>query len=220
MKSVAILIVVVLFPGLLSGNHALEPIPHTIKYDRQKAELGKRLFFDPGLSSDGTVSCASCHNTENGADSRSHSVGIKGKTGHVNAPTVFNSVFNFRQMWNGRAESLQDQVRMPVHNPIEMAMDQAKITRYLRSNPFYSSQFEKIYQRPANFADMSDAIAEFEKALITPDSRFDRYLRGEITLGAEEMKGYELFKRLGCITCHNGINLGGNSFQKIGLINV
>ena len=209
----------VLFSGLVFGNHALEPIPRTIEYDRQKAELGKRLFFDPGLSGDGTVSCANCHNAESGADSRPRSVGIKGQTGNANAPTVFNSVFNFRQMWNGRAESLQDQVRMPVHNPVEMAMDKTKITRYLRSNPFYSSRFERIYHRPANFADMSDAIAEFEKALITPDSRFDRYLRGEITLKTEEMKGYKLFKRLGCITCHNGINLGGNSFQKIGLIN-
>jgi cytochrome c peroxidase len=204
--------------GAVMGE-VIKPIPQSIPYDREKAGLGKRLFFDPRLSEDGTVACVSCHNPISGADSRAVSVGVKGQKGRVNAPTVFNSVFNFRQMWNGRAEDLREQVRIPVHKPVEMGMDAKKIERYLRFDPYYAPTFEKIYHRSANFRDMSDALAEFEKALITPNSRFDRYLRGEIELSPREMEGWRLFKRLGCITCHNGINLGGNSFQKMGLIN-
>jgi len=198
---------------------AIQPIPRTISYDRQKAELGKKLFFDPQLSRDGTVACVNCHSPENGADTRPVSTGIDGKKGTVNSPSVFNSIFNFRQMWNGSASDLAEQVRMPLHNPIEMAMNEKQVTRYLRENDRYARLFRKVYHREATFADMSDAIAEFEKALITPDSRFDRYLRGEKTLSSKEIEGYRLFKQFGCITCHNGINIGGNSFQKIGLIN-
>ena len=201
------------------ANHTLEPLPRTIQYDRDKAALGKRLFFDPRLSKDGTVACVNCHTPQNGADNRRYSIGIQDREGHINSPTVFNSAFNFRLMWSGRARNLSEQVRMPVHNPIEMAMDESRINRYLTGTPSYEEAFRRIYHRPANFGDMSDAIAEFEKALITPDSRFDRFLRGEIDLKPLEKQGYHLFKRLGCITCHNGINLGGNSFQKMGLIN-
>jgi len=214
--------VVIVVVGVVTGiqaGHVIQPIPQSIEYDRTKAELGKKLFFDPKLSRDGTVACVNCHNPTSGADTRALSIGIEGQEGSANAPTVFNSVFNFRQMWNGRAENLLDQVRMPVHNPVEMDMSADRIKEYLRQDPHYAPLFRKIYHRPANFRDMSDAIAEFEKALITPDSRFDRFLRGETKLNPREMKGYRLFKRLGCITCHNGINLGGNSFQKMGLIN-
>ncbi|WP_457605315.1 cytochrome-c peroxidase [Nitratifractor sp.] len=204
---------------MLLGQNILQPIPRTIDYDREKAVLGKHLFFDPKLSRDGTVACVSCHSPTSGADTRAASVGIKGQEGSANAPTVFNSAFNFRQMWNGAAQDLKDQVRIPLHNPREMDMDPGRITKYLRSDPYYGPRFEAIYHRPANFEDMSDSIAEFEKALITPDSSFDRYLRGEGQLPEKAIKGYKLFKRLGCITCHNGINLGGNSYQKMGLIN-
>jgi len=210
-----------LFVGSKIGwcEFAMRPLPQSISYDKEKAELGKKLFFDSKLSQDGTVACVSCHNPRSGADSRPISIGIQGKKGSANSPTVFNSVFNFRQMWSGRAKDLKEQVRMPVHNPVEMGMDEKRITRYLNEDPEYASRFFKIYHRKANFNDMSDAIAEFEKALITPNSRFDRFLRGEIDLTPREKKGYKLFKLLGCITCHNGINLGGNSFQKMGLIN-
>ncbi len=200
------------------ADHAIQPIPRSIPYEKAKAELGKRLFFDPALSGDGTVACVSCHSPETGADTRPFSLGVHGQQGHANAPTVFNTVFNFRQMWNGAVTGLKEQVAMPLHNPIEMAMDRKKVEAYLRARPEYARQFEAIYGHPATFPDLSDAIAEFEKALITPDSRFDRYLRGEIELSPDEREGYRLFKRLGCITCHNGINLGGNSFQKMGLI--
>ena len=213
------LCLVLLGGGELWANDSLEPLPRSIQYDREKAKLGKRLFFDPRLSKDGTVACVSCHTPYSGADNRAFSIGIHGQKGHINSPTVFNSAFNFRLTWNGSAKNLKEQVRMPVHNPVEMAMDETRINRYLTQTPSYDKAFRRIYHRPANFEDMSDAIAEFERALITPDSRFDRFLRGEVELTPLEKRGYRLFKRLGCITCHNGINLGGNSFQKMGLIN-
>jgi len=209
---------VALIIGYAGAGDVIRPIPQTIQQDHPKALLGKRLFMDPRLSKDGTIACVSCHNTESGADPRPVSIGVKGQKGSANAPTVFNSYFNFRQMWSGSASDLADQVRMPVHNPVEMAMDAKKIVRYLQSDPVYTRLFQTVYNQQATFALMSDAIAEFEKVLITPNCRFDRYLRHEITLGKRELEGYRLFKRLGCITCHNGINIGGNSFQKFGLI--
>ncbi|WP_456383399.1 cytochrome-c peroxidase [Hydrogenimonas sp.] len=201
------------------GNEPIEPIPRHVEYDTEKAELGKVLFLDAGLSSDGTVSCHSCHDFDHGgADPRPVSIGVHGKEGNVNSPTVFNSYFNFRQFWNGRARNLKEQVNGPIHNPVEMDMLSEDIEKYLRSSDFYIEAFQKIYHRSPRYEDMIDAIVEFEKALFTPDGRFDRYLRGETELTMEETKGYRLFKIFGCITCHNGVNVGGNSFQKFGLI--
>ncbi len=203
--------------ALYSGD-VIRPIPRHIHYDRAKALLGKRLFFDPKLSADGTVACVSCHDARTGADNRPVSVGIHGRKGGTNAPTVFNSYFNFRQMWNGRARNLHDQASLPIHNPREMGMDKNKIVRYLWSDPTYRKAFQTVYGHSPTFAELTDAISEFEKALYTPDAKFDRFLRGEVSLSPLERKGYHLFKTLGCITCHNGINIGGNSFQKLGLI--
>ena len=204
---------------LYGGEEPIRPIPRHLDYDHKKADLGFLLFLDPKLSEDGTVACVSCHSFEHGgADPRPVSIGVHGKKGAANAPTVYNAYFNFRQFWNGRAKDLKDQANGPIHNPVEMAMNTKKITAYLRNNPLYAKKFEKIYHHQASFNDALDAIAEFEKALYTPDCRFDLYLRGEGALTPLEKKGYTLFKRLGCITCHNGINIGGNSYQKMGLI--
>ena len=205
---------------LLLAKEPVEPIPKTIPYNKDKAMLGKYLFFDPILSRDKTISCSSCHDfNHGGADPRPVSIGFKGKKGKVNAPTVYNAYFNFRQFWNGRAKDLKDQANGPIHAPNEMAMDPKLIEQRLNSNPFYKKLFKKVYHtNHIKYWMVLDAIAEFEKALITPDSKFDRYLRGETKLSPLEKKGYILFKQLGCITCHNGINLGGNSFQKIGAV--
>ena len=219
MRFVTIILLLLTSLEISRGDYAVEPIPRTIEYNAEKAALGHRLFFDPKLSKDGTVACVNCHSPRTGADAKKVSIGIEGQKGSANTPTVFNSVFNFRQMWSGSARDLKEQVQMPVHNPVEMGMDEKRINGYLRQNHYYGPLFQKIYGRLANFDDMSDAIGEFEKALITPDSRFDLFLRKEGKLSSEEMRGYKLFKQLGCITCHNGINLGGNSFQKMGLIN-
>ncbi len=197
----------------------IKPIPTSVKYDHKKAELGKVLFMDPGLSSDKSVACVSCHSFDfGGADPRPVSIGAHGATGDVNAPTVYNSYFNFRQFWNGRAKDLREQARGPLHNPAEMGMVTKDIEYYLRHNDFYLKTFHEIYGRAPTHDDALDAIAEFEKALITPNCKFDRFLRKETKLSKLEYRGYKLFKTLGCASCHNGINVGGNSFQKMGLI--
>jgi cytochrome c peroxidase len=203
------------------ASEPITPIPTHIDYNRPKALLGRTLFLDPILSLDRTISCASCHDlAAGGCDSSPVSTGVKGRQGEMNAPTIFNAVFNFRQFWNGRSRGLSEQADGPIHNPLEMGMDTAEVEQRLNADASYRQTFHKVYPKDrVEFTDVLDAIAEFEKALITPDSRFDRYLRGEIELNAAEKKGYLTFKELGCITCHNGVNVGGNSFQKVGVIN-
>ncbi|MCF6200814.1 MAG: c-type cytochrome, partial [Hydrogenimonas sp.] len=201
------------------ATEPIKPIPRTIAYNQKKAELGKLLFMDPQLSSDKSVACVSCHSFEHGgADPRPVSIGVHGAAGNVNAPTVYNSYFNFRQFWNGRAKDLKEQANGPLHNPVEMGMVAEDIERYLKGNGYYRKAFLEIYKREPTHEDALDAIAEFEKALFTPDCKFDLYLRKEVDLNESEKRGYRLFKTLGCATCHNGINIGGNSFQKMGLI--
>ena len=208
-----------LFVSFVGAGEPIVPIPLHVEYDKEKAELGRSLFMDPNISSDHSVSCLSCHDFDHGgADPRPVSVGVHGLRGNANAPTVYNAYFNFRQFWNGRAKDLKDQANGPLHNPVEMDMVPREIERYLASNDYYVEGFQKVYGTAPRYDDMLDAIAEFEKALYTPNCKFDRFLRGETSLNDLEAKGYRLFKTLGCITCHNGVNVGGNSFQKFGLI--
>ncbi len=211
------MLLLICFPGW--ADEPIKPIPLKVDYDKAKAELGKMLFLDPQISSDNSISCHSCHDFDHGgADPRPVSIGVHGAKGNANAPAVYNAYFNFRQFWNGRAKDLKDQANGPIHNPVEMDMSPSDIEKYLEQNGYYNQAFRTIYNHPPTYDDMLDAIAEFEKALFTPNCKFDRYLRKEISLSASEAKGYRLFKTLGCITCHNGINIGGNSFQKFGLI--
>jgi cytochrome c peroxidase len=166
------------------------------------------------------VSCASCHAPEFGwADPRPVSIGVHGRIGNINAPTVLNAYFNFRQFWNGRAGDLQEQAAGPIHNPVEMGMSPQATLQRLREDPTYVAAFAAAFPGERwDFSHVTQAIAEFEKTLITPNSRLDRYLRGEIRLTPAEAEGYRLFKRLGCVTCHNGINVGGNSYQYMGAL--
>jgi len=215
-----LLIFFLLFWSTLYALEPISPLPTTIKgLDLPKAQLGKILFSDPILSADQNVSCHSCHSFEHGgADPRAVSLGVQNRKGNIQSPTVYNSRYNFKQFWNGRASSLTGQAVGPLTTHEEMDMSDKKIAQRLNNSHFYKIQFKKIYHRPKiTMEDTINAIVEFEKALVTPNSRFDRYLRGEIKLSADEQKGYTTFKSLGCITCHNGINIGSNSFQKLGL---
>ncbi|MEA3373411.1 MAG: cytochrome c peroxidase, partial [Campylobacterota bacterium] len=163
----------------------------------------------------------SCHDIfkAGGADKRMVSLGIEDKKGNIQSPTVLNSRYNFKQFWNGRADTLLEQANGPIHNPVEMALDAPTVEKRLNSSQHYQRVFSELtHQKVITFEMVLDAIVEFEKALVTPNSRFDQFLRGEITLNKLEKRGYQTFKELGCITCHNGINVGGNSFQKMGLI--
>jgi cytochrome c peroxidase len=210
----------IIFCAILSAKEPIVPIPQTIPHDRQKAALGKELFADPILSKDRTISCLSCHNPANGgSDGQKVSTGIHGLKGSMNSPSVYNSVFNFSQFWNGRAKNLQEQALGPIHNPIEMGLSKEEAVFRLNKDPRYQEAFRKITKRDRISADdITAVIAEYEKTLITPNAKFDLFLKGKATLSPSEKEGYTLFKTLGCVTCHNGVNVGGNSFQKMGVI--
>lgn len=198
---------------------SIEPIPQTVDYNYEKALLGKKLFFDPILSKDNSISCATCHDLNNGGDDGlKFSVGIDGQEGDINAPTVLNSFFNFRQFWDGRAHNLEEQALGPIENPVEMGHDFATLVEKLKTTT-YNKDFKKIYIDGITKENLADAIAEFEKTLITPNSAFDRFLRGDETaITSFEKEGYELFRSKGCISCHNGVNIGGNLYSKFGMI--
>ena len=212
------LLVLFLFFSVLYANEAIQPIPKTIEYDRGKALLGKKLYFDPILSKDNTISCASCHNLElGGVDNLKFSFGIKGQKGIINTPTVLNSIFNFRQMWDGRTKTLAHQVQFPITNPVEMGNSFQNLIKTLKNNSYYNETFNNIYKNGITIENIGDALEEFQKTLITP-SAFDDYLRGdENAITSDQKKGYELFFKKGCVSCHNGINIGGGLYAQFGL---
>lgn len=196
----------------------VQPLPDKFIYSERKAELGAKLFHDNRLSANDSVSCAYCHGLESGGvDRLQFSLGIDDQQGHINAPTVYNAALNFKQFWDGRAETLEDQARGPVANPIEMGATWKDVVAKLKKEPEYVRAFRKIYHQSLNEDNIVNAIAEFERSLSTPNSAFDRYLKGEKgTLSKKALKGYELFKKNGCASCHYGIALGGQSFKKMG----
>ncbi len=197
----------------------ITPIPQSVEVDEQKVELGKKLFFDTILSADNTISCASCHDLQNGGDDGlKFSFGIEGKEGDINSPTVYNAVYNFRQFWNGRAKNLAHQTWGPIENPIEMGNTFDKLIVTLNQTS-YKKDFLDIYSDGVTKDNIADAIAEYEKTLITPNAPFDKYLRGDKSAISQKQKdGYELFKTKGCIACHHGINVGGNLYNKFGVM--
>jgi len=201
-------------------DEPITPLPESISLDARKVALGNRLFHDPRLSRDNSVACASCHALDKGGvDGRERSIGIGGQTVDVNAPTVFNSGFNFRQFWNGRAESLEDQIDGPLNHPAEMGSSWPEVIGKLKNDAAYVSTFAAIYPDGIQAKTIKDAIATFERALITPNSRFDKYLRGKRgALTADELGGYRLFRSYGCIACHQGVNIGGNMFERLGVM--
>lgn len=201
-------------------NLPIPPIPLAVNLDERKVSLGERLYHDTRLSHDNTISCASCHDLKmGGTDQVKTSTGINGVLGPINSPTTFNSGYFFSQFWDGRARDLTEQAAGPVHNPMEMGSNWEEAIRKLSKDPSYVRDFSKIYPNGIQGENIADAIAEYEKSLITPNSRFDRFLRGDKkTLSAVELDGYRLFKEYGCISCHQGIALGGNLYQTLGVM--
>ena len=201
--------------------HAAElvPIPLKVDVNMEKVLLGKKLFQDTLLSKDKTLSCMTCHDLKyNGADIVSYTRGIEGKKGHFNVPTVFNAVYNFRQFWDGRSKDLADQALKPITNPVEMGNTLSQVMKDLKANPNYVKYFSDIYDDGITEENLADVLAEFEKTLITVNSPFDKYLRGDKNaISKSAIHGYKLFKTKGCISCHNGINIGGNLFNKFGI---
>lgn len=205
---------------VLKSGQVITPIPETVDLDQSKVRLGRSLFHDTRLSGDNSISCSSCHDLRHaGQDGKAVSKGIKGLTGDVNSPTVFNSGFSFRQFWDGRAASLEDQIDGPTHNQVEMGSNWSEITAKLRQDQRLVEQFNAIWDDGITALNIKQAIAEFERSLITPNSPFDRYLKGDVSsLTEKEIKGWQLFRDLGCISCHQGIGIGNNMYANLGVM--
>ncbi len=218
MKKFLLLFAAMFFSASLYAE-PIKPLPLTAEYDKKIAALGKQLFFDPIVSRDGTISCATCHHLENGGDDNlKFSFGIDGQEGVINSPTVYNAVYNFKQFWDGRAKDLQEQVSGPIENPVEMGNDFKNLIKTLKASK-YKKQFDVLYKEGITKETITHAIAEYEKALTTPNAPFDKYLRGdENAISAEQKEGYALFKSKGCVTCHHGQNVGGNLYNKFGVM--
>jgi cytochrome c peroxidase len=199
---------------------AITPLPVENTLDPARVELGRLLFRDPRLSGDGTVSCASCHViSEGGADGRPRSPGVAGRVGEINAPSVLNRVFDFRQFWDGRAESLIAQIEGPLHHPKEMDSSWEHVLAVLEADPGFADGFRAAYPDGLSAANVRDAIATFEAALITPNAAFDRWLCGDDdALSPTALHGYRSFQDYGCISCHQGRNVGGNMYQRLGVV--
>ncbi len=199
-------------------THALQPLPPAAGLDAAKVALGDKLYHDTRLSGDDTISCSSCHGLDKGGtDQKQVSEGIRGQKGGINAPTVFNAGFQFVQFWDGRAADLVEQAGGPVTNPIEMGAKWPDVIAKLQQDEMLGQEFAAAYPDGITQANIQDAIATFEKSLVTP-SRFDDYLRGNAdALSDVEIHGFEVFTSKGCAQCHVGKALGGQSFEKMGL---
>lgn len=206
-----------------------KPIPKTVaemkgkSFTPQKMELGKMLYFEPRLSSSALISCNTCHNVGmGGADFQETSIGHRWQKGPRNAPTVLNSVFNIAQFWDGRAEDLKQQAKGPVQASVEMNNTPELAIKTLKSMPEYVALFKKAFPSqadPVTFDNMAEAIEAFEATLLTPDSPFDRYLEGnKDALNEAQKEGLKLFMDKGCVTCHGGINMGGEAYFPFGLV--
>ena len=202
------------------AGEPVRPVALAVDVDERKAQLGFILYHDTRLSADNTVSCASCHDLSTaGVDNKQYSEGVQGQKGGVNAPTTFNALYNFVQFWDGRAETLADQAAGPPLNPVEMASQSFdEIIAKLSADKALTKQFLEVYPDGWSQENITNAIEEFERTLITPNSPFDKYLRGDdAAITAQAKRGYELFKEYNCATCHVGVNLGGESYELMGL---
>ncbi len=189
------------------------PAPADNPTTAAKVELGKMLYMDPRFSSTGTVSCNTCHNImEGGDDSRTVSMGVHGKTGARNAPTVWNSAFHSVQFWDGRAPLLEDQAKGPVANSVEMGMSDVDTAMdRVRAIPGYKPYFDKVFGKDGMTVDnAAKAVAAFERTLITPNSAYDRYVKGDKqAMTAQQVKGMNTFAATGCTACHSGAAFNG-----------
>ncbi|QAR33826.1 cytochrome-c peroxidase [Geovibrio thiophilus] len=208
-----------LFKPIPYAPPALKDNPMTL----DKVELGKMLFFEPRLSKSSLLSCNTCHNLSFGGDDyQETSIGHGWQKGPRNAPTVLNSVFNLAQFWDGRAADLKEQAKGPVQASVEMNSTPDRVVVVLKSMPEYTALFKKAFpgdKDPISFDNMAKAIEAFEATLLTPDSRFDLYLKGDMNaLSKDEKKGLELFINKGCADCHAGVNMGGEDYYTFGVV--
>jgi cytochrome c peroxidase len=199
-------------------DEPLQPLPAAPPVASQRSEIGRKLFNTTSLSSDGSVSCATCHPLDRaGADGLVHSRGANGSETALNTPTIYNASFNFRFNWNGAYTKLEDALDAPI--ALTLGTTWGAIEAKLGADPDWRTAFEAAYGQGLNTANIKDALARYIDTLTTPGARFDQYLRGDTdALTSDERGGYELFKSLGCSTCHQGANIGGNMFQRLGVM--
>ena len=220
-RVLAVLAVCFAFVVGVRAEEPIKPIPEEIEVNAEKLTLGRTLFYDPRLSKDNTVSCHSCHNLGSGGDDgREVSIGVEGKPGLINTPTVFNSGFNFKQFWDGRADTVEDQIDDHVQSPIYLGSLWPEVVSKLYEHESYPRRFKTLYPDGITRRNIKNALGEFVKSLTTPNSRFDQYLKGNDTaLSTLEKRGYALFKSYSCVSCHQGANVGGNMFRVFGVVN-
>ncbi len=202
-------------------NEPIEPIEVVASDSPKQVDLGRMLWFDTRLSKSGGLSCNSCHDlAKGGTDNMPTSIGHNWAEGPINSPTVLNSRYSLAQFWDGRAKDLTEQAGGPIENPIEMASSHEHVVKVLNSIPEYKNLFHDAFDDDGDITieQITSALAEFENTLVTPNDAFDQWLKGDDeALTAQELNGYKLFKDSGCVACHNGVALGGSSFQKFGV---
>ena len=206
-------------PQPAAPQEPITPVPPPPPADPLKLALGEQLFADPRLSHDGTLTCSSCHDVHsNGADSKRLRTARDGSVMTFNIPTVFNAALSFRLNWEGNVRTLEDQSESSLENAANLATNANEVLKKLDADPEMVRQFSQAYGGPPDRTSLLDAIATFERSLLTPGSRFDRWLSGDfVALSPEEQEGYQLFKSLGCVSCHQGVNIGGNLFERQGI---
>ena len=207
--------------GMGMGMHPIQPIAPATITNHAMVDLGAKLYFDPRLSKSGFISCNSCHNLSlGGSDNLTTSIGDRWQEGPINAPTVLNSSMSVAQFWDGRARDLKEQAGGPIKNPKEMAFTHELAVEVIASMPQYVDEFERVFASRAVTIDrITTAIAAFEDTLVTPNARFDKWLKGDrAALTADEFDGHRLFMHSGCMACHNGPAAGGTSFRKMGVV--
>jgi cytochrome c peroxidase len=201
-------------------DEPIQPVRPAVGLDPGKVELGRRIFSDARLSRDGSQSCATCHDlTQGGTNHNTYAMGAGGFVDAVNTLSVFNSARNFRLFWDGRADSLEQAMDISVTSPQMLAASWSDVVDKLKADPGYVAAFNDIYSGGITRQSITDALAAFDRSLVTPGSRFDQFLMGnKKAITAEEKHGYELFKSYGCISCHQGMNVGGNMFETFGVM--
>lgn len=199
----------------------IQPIPRKMKVDKRWLTLGKALFHSPLLSQDNTISCSSCHLIDFGGDDGFPvSTGVGNSEGVRNSPTVLNSSFNFRQFWDGRSGTLSEQIDGPIHNPIEMGTSWPDIINKLSQDDYFNKSFQEVSTQGITSENIIKALTIYEESLITPNAPIDRYLLGDKkALSEQQQRGLSYFVNYGCATCHQGRNIGGNLYQKLGRVN-
>ncbi|MGU3326656.1 cytochrome-c peroxidase [Methylobacterium mesophilicum] len=211
------------------ANETFQPIPSIVPsvkgnpVTREKVDLGRMLWFDWRLSASGVISCNSCHSlAAGGSDNVETSIGHGWQKDPRNSPTVLNAIFNAAQFWDGRADDLRSQARGPIQAAVEMASTPDHVIAVLKSIPEYGDKFAAAFPGEPDavtFDNVTRALEDFEATLITPASRFDQFLEGNLNiLTAQEKRGLRLFMDTGCAGCHNGVNVGGQDYFPFGVV--